>query len=168
MGSAQSRVDVILERIARKPLKGAWLASALVTAAVTVAAGLLIRITDPEHFDSTGSGLWWAVQTTTTVGYGDTVPGSAAGRLVATGVMIVGIGFITVSTAAIASAFVEASRRRREDAAAGQNDLVRHLEAQTREIAALRAEVAALRDEAGLSRPEAPGPGPAPRRPPGS
>lgn len=168
MRSVQSRVDVMLDRIARKPLKGAWLASAVVTATVTAAAGLLIRLTDPDTFGSTGSGLWWAVQTITTVGYGDVVPASPAGRLVATAIMIAGIGFITVSTAAIASAFVEASRRRREAAEPDRPDLAGLLEAQTREIAALREEVAALRDQAGLSRPAAPGPGPAPRRPPGS
>jgi voltage-gated potassium channel len=55
--------------------------------------------------------LWWAIQTVTTVGYGDVVPTSAAGRLVATLVMLFGIGFLTVITASITSAFMEQARR---------------------------------------------------------
>ena len=59
-------------------------------------------------------GLWWAIQTVTTVGYGDVVPTSTLGRLVAALVMIVGIGFLTVITAVITSTFIESARRRRE------------------------------------------------------
>jgi voltage-gated potassium channel len=59
-----------------------------------------------------GLGMWWAVQTVTTVGYGDVVPTSTGGRLVATLVMVLGIGFLTVVTAAITSTFVEAARGR--------------------------------------------------------
>ena len=51
-------------------------------------------------------GLWWAVQTVTTVGYGDHTPVTVSGRLVAAFVMLVGIGFLTVVTAAITSTFV--------------------------------------------------------------
>jgi voltage-gated potassium channel len=52
------------------------------------------------------------VQTVTTVGYGDVVPRNTTGKLVATLVMVAGIGFLTVMTAAITSTFVEATRRR--------------------------------------------------------
>ena len=76
-----------------------------------------MTVADREGFPSIGSGLWWAVQTVTTVGYGDHVPASVAGRLVAALVMLVGIGFLTVITAAITSRFV--SRSRREQAPSG-------------------------------------------------
>ena len=76
-----------------------------------------MTITDHERYPTIGSGLWWAVQTTTTVGYGDNVPQSAAGRLVAAAVMLFGIGFLTVITAAITSTFV--ARSRLEQAASG-------------------------------------------------
>jgi voltage-gated potassium channel len=69
-----------------------------------------MTIVDREQFPSIGSGLWWAVQTTTTVGYGDNVPTTVAGRLIAALVMLVGIGFLTVITAAITSTFVSRSR----------------------------------------------------------
>jgi Ion channel len=64
------------------------------------------------NFPSLGDGLWWALQTVTTVGYGDHVPTDAAGRIVAALVMLLGLGFITVITASITSAFVEQSRQK--------------------------------------------------------
>ena len=100
-----------MERITRNPFRGAWVATATVTLVVTILAGILMQLTDPDSFPSVWSGLWWAIQTTTTVGYGDLVPGSAAGRLIATLVMLGGIGFISVTTAGITTAFVESARR---------------------------------------------------------
>ena len=82
----------------------------MTTTVITVAAALLMTVVDRENFPSIGSGLWWAVQTTTTVGYGDHVPTTVAGRLVAAVVMLLGIGFLTVITAAITSTFVSRSR----------------------------------------------------------
>lgn len=87
---------------------------ASVTVAVTILAAVLIHFTDRKSFPNIGDSLWWAIQTVTTVGYGDLVPTSAAGRLVAALVMLVGIGFLTVITAAITSTFIETARRRIE------------------------------------------------------
>jgi voltage-gated potassium channel len=56
--------------------------------------------------------LWWAVQTVTTVDYGDLVPTSTAGQLIAALVMIGGIGFLTVIAAVITSTFIENARSR--------------------------------------------------------
>ena len=69
-----------------------------------------MTVIDGENYPTVGSGLWWAVQTTTTVGYGDHVPTTADGRLLAAFVMLIGIGFLTVITAAITSAFVAGAR----------------------------------------------------------
>lgn len=55
---------------------------------------------------NTWDGLWWAIVTITTVGYGDIVPKTTAGRLIAVVVMVVGIGFIAVLTGAIAERFI--------------------------------------------------------------
>ena len=83
---------------------------ATVATTMTLGAGALMTLIDREQFPSIGSGLWWAAQTVTTVGYGDNVPASFAGRLLAVGVMLLGIGFLTVITAAITSTFVARSR----------------------------------------------------------
>jgi voltage-gated potassium channel len=105
-----------LNIVTRKPLtarRAAWIIAS-VTVAVTVISAVLMTLTDKKNFPNIGDALWWAIQTITTVGYGDLVPTSTAGRLVAALVMIVGIGFLTVITAAITSAFVESARHRIE------------------------------------------------------
>jgi voltage-gated potassium channel len=50
--------------------------------------------------------MWWAVQTITTIGYGDIVPTTAAGRVVASLVMILGVAFVSILTAFIVSDLV--------------------------------------------------------------
>jgi voltage-gated potassium channel len=57
---------------------------------------------------STWDGVWWAVSTMTTVGYGDIYPRTDEGRFIAIVVMVVGIGFVAILTAAIAQRFVAA------------------------------------------------------------
>lgn len=147
----QPRLDLQIERITRHPLRGAWAAAAVVTLVVTVIGGLLVRLTDPDTYPNIWLGLWWSIQTTTTVGYGDVVPGSVAGRVIAAFVMVVGIGFITVSTAGIASAFIEAARRRR--AAEGENPLAAEIRELRHQVEALTAEVRAARVTGGPDRP---------------
>ncbi len=90
----------------------AGVAIALFTLAVTIAGGVLVTVVDREDFPTLGRGLWWAAQTVTTVGYGDVTPRTTEGRIVATVVMVTGIGFLSVVTAAITASFVESARRR--------------------------------------------------------
>lgn len=52
-------------------------------------------------------GLWWAIVTVTTVGYGDMFPVTPAGRMAASVLMLLGIGFVALITASIAAHFVE-------------------------------------------------------------
>jgi len=112
----ESRLERWLNRrVARATTpRGAAIVIATTSLLVTVVAALAVTVTDHERYPTIGSGLWWAVQTTTTVGYGDNVPQSAAGRLVAAAVMLFGIGFLTVITAAITSTFVARSRLEQE------------------------------------------------------
>ncbi|HEV3282866.1 MAG TPA: potassium channel family protein [Solirubrobacteraceae bacterium] len=93
--------------------RAAWIIVSA-TVSVTCIAGVLMHFTDRKTFPNIGDGFWWAVQTVTTVGYGDLVPKSTAGRIVAAIVMLVGIGFLTIVTAAITSTFIETARRRLE------------------------------------------------------
>lgn len=63
----------------------------------------------PEVFGSALDGLWWAVITLTTVGYGDAYPVTAIGRIVATVAMFAGIGVIGGACGIMADALREAS-----------------------------------------------------------
>ena len=118
--------------------RGATVVIATATVAITVATGILMTVVDRENYPSIGSGLWWAVQTTTTVGYGDHVPTTAAGRLLAAFVMLVGIGFLTVITAAITSAFIARSRleQKRTDAEAPTAEQLRQIDKRLERIEA--------------------------------
>jgi voltage-gated potassium channel len=107
------------------PARAGW-AIAVATLGVTVVCGVVIRILDPADFSSVWLGLWWAVQTVTTVGYGDLVPTHVSGRIVAAVLMLVGIGFISVVTAVITAAFLETVRRRLGDPA--QKELLARLD----------------------------------------
>ena len=82
------------------------------TLLVTVAGGILERVFDHQEFPTIGRGLWFALQTVTTVGYGDVTPRHTDGRLIAAVVMLTGIGFLAVITASVTAALIESSRRR--------------------------------------------------------
>jgi len=66
--------------------------------------GIAVHETDPSLFPNPWRGLWLAIVTVTTVGYGDTFPTSPLGRDAAAFLMIV--GFLGLATAAVAGRFV--------------------------------------------------------------
>lgn len=77
-----------------------------VTVFVVVAGGVLMRALDPAEFPNVWLGFWWALQTVTTVGYGDVTPKEPSGRVVAAFVMLEGLALLSIVTAAITSIFV--------------------------------------------------------------
>jgi len=83
--------------------------TALITGAVVVtlaaAVWLLERDTNPS-LSSFGDALWWAIVTTTTVGYGDITPQTGLARLVATVLMLMGIGLIAVLASSFSAALI--------------------------------------------------------------
>ncbi len=79
---------------------------ALTTALVVVGSGVLMRVIDRDEYPSIGRGLWWAMQTVTTVGYGDVTPAHTSGRIVGVVVMLWGIAFVSIVVAAITSTFI--------------------------------------------------------------
>jgi hypothetical protein len=79
----------------------------MITVFVMVVGGAAESLIDSEDFPTIWDGIWWSVVTITTVGYGDLYPKSVDGRIVGMIVMLIGIGFIAVLTATIASRFIQ-------------------------------------------------------------
>jgi voltage-gated potassium channel len=78
--------------------------TALVAALTAVAGGAGFAAL--EKGQSTAEGIYWAVTTMTTVGYGDLSPATTGGKMLAVVVMLVGIGFVAILTGAVAQRFV--------------------------------------------------------------
>ncbi len=97
----------ILRRLLEKRGLG-WMILA-VAGVILLGGGLAARFergVPGATIDSFGDGVWWALVTCTTVGYGDVSPISTGGRLVATVLMLVGVSLLGVLTANIAAVFV--------------------------------------------------------------
>jgi voltage-gated potassium channel len=86
---------------------------AVSTLVVVFVGALIMWLVDSDNFSNYGVSLWWAIQTVTTVGYGDIVPNTVAGRIVAAVLMLTGIGLITVVSGAVASGLLDTVRRKR-------------------------------------------------------
>jgi voltage-gated potassium channel len=113
------RFNVLERRIARflrEPPSIREAAGVIVTATavVVVGAGVLINLIDNEEYPNVGIGIWWALQTVTTVGYGDVAPSHLSGRLVGAVAMLEGTAFIAIITAVITSTFVARATREHE------------------------------------------------------
>ena len=83
---------------------------AAATLILALCAGLLMTIVDEKDFPSFGLAVWWAVVTLATVGYGDVVPTTVAGRVVGSAVIILGVTFLAFLTATVTSYFVSSDR----------------------------------------------------------
>ena len=112
---------------------------AFVTVIFALAGGVLMRVFDKQDFHTIGQGLWFSLQTVTTVGYGDLVPSNTEGRLIAALVMLAGIGFIAVITAAVTASLVESARRGPRKAA--DDRVERHLEDISARLSAIEATI---------------------------
>jgi len=138
-------VEARIERAGLRPRDAAFLIASLWALAVVV-FGVLERIVDPKTFPSVWLGMWWAVQTVTTVGYGDVVPDQTTGRLLAAFLMLGGLSLIAVLTAAVTSGFVA-----RAQASRG-NPMAEKLDALGEELKAVRAELQGLRSRIDANR----------------
>ena len=77
----------------------------------SVAVYFFERDVQPGTFNSVPAALWWAVATLTTTGYGDVVPVTPLGRMVAALVMICGLGVFGLWTGILATGFAAETRR---------------------------------------------------------
>ena len=91
----------------------------VVFAVVVVLFGSLTYLAEhhaqPEVFRDIPSCLWWAVVTVTTLGYGDMVPITVLGKVLAAMTAITGLGMIALPSGFLASGFAEQLRMRREE-----------------------------------------------------
>jgi voltage-gated potassium channel Kch len=108
--------------------------------------GIVEHLVEPKVFSTVWLGMWWALVTVTTVGYGDVVPVSTAGRIIASFLLLGGLAFLTVIIAMITGGFV--ARYQRETSAAGEDRISQGMEQLSLELKELRAEVHALRANA--------------------
>lgn len=95
---------------------------------VTISGALMYMIEGEEQpavFTSIPAAMWWAVETLTTVGYGDMVPVTAAGRILGGAVSIVGIGTLALFSGLITIGFLDQLKLHRTQSAArkGASDL---------------------------------------------
>ncbi len=92
-----------------------YVALVVILVAVVGGAGFFVLEQEAGSVQTLGDGLWWAVVTMFTVGYGDIIPRTAAGRIAGTLVMLVGISFVSLLTANIAAAFFRAQQAQARD-----------------------------------------------------
>jgi voltage-gated potassium channel len=107
-GLRQLRRVLVLES---GPLLSVLVIFLMVVFLASVAEYFLERDVQPATFDSVPAALWWAVVTLTTTGYGDVVPITLPGRIVAALVMICGLGVFGLWTGILATGFAAETRR---------------------------------------------------------
>jgi voltage-gated potassium channel len=84
------------------------------TAGLGLLAGFLVTLVDRKDFPTFGTGVWWAIVTLGTVGYGDVVPHTAWGRVVGSVVIVVGVTFLAFLIAIVTSYFVSGEQEEKE------------------------------------------------------
>ena len=82
------------------------------------------RSTQPEAFGDGISAFWWALETLTTIGYGDVYPITFWGKLLATVIGFLGVGVVAVPSAIIAGGYIEESEKQARAAAEQQREPV--------------------------------------------
>ena len=119
-----SLIERRLSRFLREPPSVRTAAGVIVTATAVVVTlgGVLMRVLDHQEYSNIWVGMWWALQTVTTVGYGDVTPKNPSGRIIATVAMLEGIAFLAITTAVITSTFVARASKERESARDADED----------------------------------------------
>jgi voltage-gated potassium channel len=115
-----SFIERRVQRIAHARSLTIGLAATFVVLALVGA--VVMRIADSDNFPNLGLAVWWALQTVTTVGYGDVVPTTVFGRVIGGIEMVLGVSFIAFLTAGVTSTVIhrreegttEAERVRRD------------------------------------------------------
>jgi voltage-gated potassium channel len=96
-----------------------------IAVALVLVAGFLVWLVERETFTSIGLAYWWAMETVTTVGYGDVVPHSVSGRVIASMLMLTGLALIPTLTSVIVSTLLA---KHRQEEQAQLADMLRSVE----------------------------------------
>jgi voltage-gated potassium channel len=134
-----------LERVTRLIVRRGLIYPLILSVLILGFGGLGFWLIDPQ-VQTFHDGLWLAFTTAATVGYGDLVPTTAFSRLFAVIVVLMGLGVLSVVTAAVAAVFVESEERVIE------RELLHEMARLRAEVALLRADISA---QAGQTRSHA-------------
>jgi voltage-gated potassium channel len=140
-----------IERKGLRPRDAAYVVAGF-WAVAAVLFGVLERIVDPKTFHTVWLGIWWAIETVTTVGYGDVVPSQPVGKVIAGFLMLGGLSLLAIVTAAITSGFV--SRAQARSRSPDDDPVMKRLDQLGSEVVAVRRELERLRaarDEDGIA-----------------
>jgi voltage-gated potassium channel len=108
-------------------------------------AMLHVETTPDANIKTPQDAVWWAMETITTVGYGDRFPVTTEGRVIAAVLMVCGVGLIGIFTGFIAYWFMRPSETRKDDLISAMSAEIAHL--RDAEVRALREEIQHLRAE---------------------
>jgi len=146
-GSRQRRAERwVSGQVAAKGLRprfAAYLIAAIWLVAV-VTFGVVEHLVDPDTFPNVWLGMWWALQTVTTVGYGDVVPTQTAGKVIASFLLLGGLSLLAVVTGVVTSAFV--TQAQEQERARGDDPVMQRLDEVAQGLASVRAELKTLRN----------------------
>jgi voltage-gated potassium channel len=105
--------DASLARLNRAVVSGRIIPFLVLVMFLVGAAGTAaVEILSPNSFASVGDAAWWAATTVTTIGYGDVVPGTSGGRVIAGFVMFASVATVSFTTAVVTASFVGFQQRR--------------------------------------------------------
>jgi voltage-gated potassium channel len=101
--------------------------------------GLVVEVLSPNSFQSLGDALWWSATTVTTIGYGDVVPATSGGRVIAVFVMFSSVVIVGFTTAVVTATFVAYNQRRLGHDVERHQEILDVLERVERRLEALEA-----------------------------
>ena len=109
------REYMLLGRALRNSARKIFVFLSVVAVIVFVMGSLIFIIEGPEHgFTSVPIGIYWAISTVTTVGYGDLTPSTPLGRMFASIMMLLGWGILAVPTGLVGAELSRAAMPSRE------------------------------------------------------
>ncbi len=125
-------------------------ATIIATLIVIIMAGIMMASLDPG-IESPAEGVWWAWVTITTVGYGDVVPESVIGKVVASVIMLLGLGLFAMLTASFAAFFIA---RKEEEIISSEHNVHKRLTQMEHKLDALDGKLDQLVDNKNRDKPD--------------